>query len=126
MPDAPPAQLCLPSESLAKITRENQSVMKFEFFSASGARADPTPYPIIGSRHNDMSAQPSRKRDKAGGSRSNESGRKKPRKNPASRRLSAEEADELGSVSVAALRERIPKQRYDAALAAGPHALTLP
>ena len=26
----------------------------------------------------------------------------------------------------AALRERVPKQRYDAALAAGPHALTLP
>ena len=52
--------------------------------------------------------------------------KKKPRKNPAPQRLSAEEAFELGEVSVAALRERVPKQRYDAALAAGLHALTLP
>ena len=73
------------------------------------------PYPIIGSRHNDMSAQPSRKRDKAGGSRSDERGRKKPRKNPAPRRLSAKEADKLGEVRVATLRERVPRQKYDAA-----------
>ena len=100
-------------------------VMKFEFFSASGARADPMiPYPISPARA--MSTQPSRKRGKAGGSRNDERGKKKPRNNPAPRRLSAEEADTLGYVSVAALRERVPKQRYDAALAAGPHALTLP
>ena len=66
----------------------------------------------------------SRKRGKADGAGSGGSPMKKPRKNPAFRRLSAEEADKLGCVSVAALRERVPKQRYDAALAAGLHTLT--
>ena len=88
--------------------------------------------------HNKTAAEKAKKRgnhavaeylttgNEAGGSRSDERGRKKPRKNPAPRRLSAKQADKLGYVSVAALRERVPKQRYDAALAAGPHALTLP
>ena len=73
-----------------------------------------------------MSAQPSRKRGKSGEDRGSESGQKKPRIAPISKLFPSQELMKLGEARAAALRERVPKQRYDAALAARLFVLAAP